>query len=172
MARMGADGYSSSGTTRVSIKTSEPLKEDFKQACDDEDVTMTEVIEDAMAEFVADHGGQQTEDGYYPDDSDLRDLYEACLRHADDLRVYQRRHASKIAQDTQQVAKGDLADALMPLRKRGYVALGPVPLDLDRKVADRWRNWYVKPPCADPELWKYRENQQSQPTIGRVAHGD
>jgi len=153
---------SSAGTTRLSAKVPEDLKRDFRDACDHVDETMTDVVEDLMAEFVVEHGpahvGQT--DGYYPGDKRLRQLYEACLDVAEDLKIYQRRHASRIAQATQQVAKNELGDALMPLRRRGFVALGAMPPSLTGEAAARWRHWHVKPPCADPERWKYREGDR------------
>ena len=163
MSRMGAEGYSSSGTTQLSAKVDEALKRDFRDTCDHLDVTMTDAIEGMMEEFVEDHGPAHTGDSdeYYPDNDYERELYEACLEYADHThegpKVYQRRHASGIAQATQQVSKAELADAMMPLRRKGYVALGPMPVDLVGEQAERWRHWYVKPPCADPEQWKFRE---------------
>ena len=166
MTRMGADGYSSAGTTRLSAKVNEDLKRDFRDACDNAGVTMTEAVEGFMAEFVAEHGPAHVGnvEGYYPDNDHERALYEALwdvAEHTDDgPKVYQRRHASTIAQQTQQVSKSELSDALMPLRRKGYVALGPMPIDLQAKQAQRWRHWYVKPPSADPEQWKYRESDR------------
>jgi hypothetical protein len=163
MSRMGADGYSSAGQTRLSAKVAEPLKQDFKAACEARSETMTDVIEAKMREVVDEHGGDPVDDGegYYPSDSKLRELYETCLKFSDadhGLKIYQRRHASSIAQETQ-TSKSDLADALIPLRQRGYVALGPMPVDLTGRAAERWRHWYVKPPCADPTQWKHRETR-------------
>lgn len=163
MSRMGADGYSSSDTTRLSAKVPDELKRDFRDACDNVDVTMTEAVEEFMAEFVAENGPAHvgTAEGYYPDDPALRELYEVCVDLADHtdegLKIYQRRHASRIAQQTQQVTKSRITEALMPLRRKGYVALGPMPVDLVGEQAARWRHWNVKPPCADPDQWKFRE---------------
>ncbi len=163
---MSADGMnrwerSSAGTERLSAKVPEDLKRDFRDACDHVDENMTDVITQQMAEFVREHGPAHVGDpgGYYPEDGHLRGLYEACLDAAEDLKIYQRRHASQIAQATQQVTKNELADALMPLRRRGFVALGAMPAALTGKSAARWRHWHVKPPCADPEQWKYREGR-------------
>jgi len=160
---MGADGYSSAGQTRLSAKVAEPLKQDFKDACEARGETMTDVIEAKMREVVDEHGGNPDRDGdgYYPSDAELRDLYETCLKFADadrGLKIYQRRHASSIAQETQ-TSKSDLGDALIPLRQKGYVALGSMPVDLTGRAAERWRHWYVKPRCADPTQWIYRENR-------------
>jgi hypothetical protein len=157
---MGAGGVSSAGTTRLSAKVGEELKEDFKEACEARGDTMTDVIEEKMAEVIAENGGPTLDDDdYYPTDPKLRELYEACLKYAVDLKIYQRRHAGSIAQETQQTNKSNLPDALIPLRHRGYIALGPTPIDLGGDAAARWRHWHVKPPCSDPEQWKYRENR-------------
>ncbi len=166
MTRMGADGYSSKDTTQLSAKVDDTLKRDFRDACDHLDVTMTDVIEGMMAEFVDEHGPAHVSDSgeYYPDNDHERRLYEVCLGVAEHTsegpKIYQRRHASTIAQKTQQVSKSELSDALMPLRRDGYIALGPMPPDLQGQHAQRWRHWYVKPLCADPDQWKFRESQR------------
>lgn len=166
MSRMGAGGYSSAGQTRLSAKVDENLKEDFKDACEARGETMTDVIENQMKDVVEDHAPGTTtgdDEGYYPNDPQLRELYEACLKYAtDDLRIYQRRHAGNIAQETRQVNKTELPDAMMPLRRQGYVALGSMPIDLAGEAVKRWRHWHIKPPCADPEQWKYREGTSSE----------
>ncbi|WP_136689367.1 hypothetical protein [Halorhabdus amylolytica] len=163
MSRMGAQGYSNAGKTQVSARVPETLKTDFKEACENADTTMTDVFEDAMAEFVEEYGDVVVDvgtDEYYPTDSHERELYEACLKFADeDLMIYQRRHASAIAQKTQQVTADNLTDALEPLRKKGFIARGPMPVGLTGEGADRWRHWRVKPACADPQQWKYREEK-------------
>ncbi len=160
MSRMGVEGYSSAGQTRLSAKVNEDLKEDFKTACETMGETMTDVIEEQMESVVNEYGPVSItdDDGYYPSDPRLRELYEACLSYATpDLKIYQRRHAGSIAQETRQMSKNELADALMPLRQQGFVALGAMPVDLTGEAANRWRHWRVKPPCADPNQWKYRE---------------
>jgi hypothetical protein len=156
---MGADGYSSERSEQLSAKVDEALKRDFRDACDNLDVTMTDAIEGLMEEFVAEHGPSHTGEttGHYPDDAHLRELYEACLDAADgDFKLYQRRHAGQVAQATR-VSKTDLPDALMPLRRAGYVALGAMPVDMVGEAAARWRHWHVKPPEADPDQWTRRE---------------
>ncbi|WP_246999429.1 hypothetical protein [Halosolutus gelatinilyticus] len=161
MSRMGAEGYSSAGQTRLSAKVDAKLKEDFKAACESLGETMTDVIEEQMQDVVSEYGCvdvDSRDDGYYPADPQLRELYEACLKYAtEDLKIYQRRHAGSIAQETRQVSKNELPDALMPLRQQGFVALGAMLIGLSGEALHRWRNWYVKPPCADPKQWKYRE---------------
>ena len=151
-------------TTRLVARVSEHLKEDFKEACDACDVSMTEAVEEFMREFTDQHAPMSVnapEGGYYPDDRALREIYEVCLDVAENgaygPMVYQRRHASAIAQETRRVTKADLKDALIPLRQQGYVAQGPIPPTLQGEAAKRWRSWIIKPPCADPERWKYRE---------------
>lgn len=163
MSRMGAEGYSSAGKTRLSAKVPETLKEDFKDACENVDVTMTDAIEEKMTEFVAEHGSLVLDDTeYYPSDPSLRDLYEVSLDVSDDgpqgPTIYQRRHAGEVARRTQQVAKNELSDAMMRLRREGYAVLGPMPPELQGQAAERWRCWILKPACADPEQWKFRED--------------
>jgi hypothetical protein len=161
MSRMGAEGYSSEGQTQLSARVPEDLKSDFREACEHQGVTMTEAVESQMAEFVAEHKPTDTvrdASGYYPENERERALYEACLDCAtDDLIIYYRRHASTIAQATQQVSKQELSDALRPLRRKGYLALGSMPTHLSIEQAKRWRHWHVKPACADPEKWVRRE---------------
>lgn len=146
---------------QVNAKVPEPLKEDFRDACDDLDRSMTDVIVEQMGEFVEVHSPDHTiqeSTGYYPSNPHHRELYDACLTAAErDLKLYQRRHAAIVAQETQQVSKDELADALMPLRRTGYVAQGAMPIDLAGEAAKRWRHWHIKPPEADPGEWKYSE---------------
>ena len=164
---MGADGYTQGGATRLSAKVPSRVKDEFKEACEHRGITMTEAIEEFMEEYAAEHAPVSTvgngASGYHPSDSALRELYEVCLDVAVDggfgPTIYQRRHAGQIAQQTQQVRKGELKSALMPLRQRGYVALGPMPPTLQGEAAKRWRSWIIKPPAADPEQWKFREGQ-------------
>jgi hypothetical protein len=164
---MGADGYTQGGATRLSAKVPSRVKDEFKQACEYRDVTMTEAIREFMEEYAAENAPIATvgdsDGGHYPSDSAQRELYEVCLDVAVDggsgPTIYQRRHAGQIAQQTQQVRKSELKSALMPLRQRGYVALGPMPPTLQGESAKRWRSWIIKPPAADPEQWKFREGQ-------------
>ena len=162
MTRMGAEGYSSEGQTQLSARVDEALKRDFRDACDNQDLTMTDAIEKLMVEFVHEHGPIHASaggSGYYPENDQERALYEACLECAtDDLIIYHRRHASTIAQATQQVSKQELSDAFMPLRQKGYLALGWMPTHLSGEQARRWRHWHVKPACADPDKWVRRED--------------
>ena len=151
-------------TARITAKVDGDLKEDFKLACAHHGENMTDVIETKMQEFVDENGpvsvtGEQSQ--YAPDDPALRELYQACLDVAENRThgptVYQRRHASTIARESQQFAKDELGDAMMRLRRKGYAALGTMPLQLQGESADRWRNWIIKPPEADPDQWKFRE---------------
>jgi len=152
-------------TARLTARVPERLKDEFKAACENTGTNMTEAIEAFMQEFAAENAPIATvgdgESGHYPSDPALRELYEACLDVAVNgdfgPTIYQRRHAGQIAQQTQQVTKGELKSALMPLRQRGYVALGPMPPTLQGESAKRWRSFIIKPPAADPEQWKFRE---------------
>lgn len=143
-------------------KVYEDVRDEFKEACERAGVSQSEVLRDAAKEFIDEHGtgsSVSSEDGgYYPSDDTLRELYEACWNHAgDDLRIYKRRHASPIAEQTSSFEKKNLESALMPLRKKGFVALGAMPADLTGEGYKRRLHWHVKPPSADPEHWKYRE---------------
>lgn len=157
MSRM----QSQPANARLTIRLSEEKKDEFKAACDDRDETMSDVLIERVDEIVTQHQPADRPEGYYPDDPALRELYEACLDVADSgahgPTIYQRRHASLIAQRTQQVRKSELGDALMPLRQRGFVSLGPMPPALQGESIERWRNWIIKPPEADPAQWKFRE---------------
>lgn len=151
-------------SARVSVRIPEPIKDDFKDACDRADVTMSEVLTQSIEDFVDAHDPTlRDSQGYYPDDSRLREIYEAALDVAENgthgPTIYQRRHARSIAKQTQEIAKTELSDALMPLRRRGFVAQGPMPPSLQGEEAQRWRNWIVKPPEADPDQWKFREGE-------------
>jgi len=167
MSRMGAEGYSSKGQTQISARVAETLKQDFRGACESQDEAMTDVIKRSMREYVDEYGTVAVDEGtdaYYPDDDNLRELYTACLDVADEgdcgYKVYQRRHASTIAQETRITTKQELPDAMNQLRRAGYASMGPLPVDLRGESAKRWRNWIIKPPAADPEQWKFREGQR------------
>lgn len=162
MSRMGADGYSSSNTTRLSAKIPAALKADFRETCEALDVTMTDAIEEQIVAFVEEHDDAPSapDAEHYPDEPRLRELYHSCLDHADEhLRVYQRHHARSIAESTGLTSKDDLGSDLRPLRKKGYVARGALPVGLKREAAKRWRFWHIKPPAADPDKWTKRENR-------------
>jgi hypothetical protein len=161
MPRTGADGYSSAGTTQVNAKVPEPLKEEFRDTCDELGESMTDVLQGAMEEFVEAHRDERVSaerEGFYPSDPYERDLYEVWLEvSSDDLRIYQRQHASALARETGNFQRSELSDNMMPLRRAGFAALGPMPVDLAGEAASRWRYWNIKPPAADPEQWSRRE---------------
>lgn len=160
MSRMQSD---ESSKAQIRVKLRKDLKERFKGACETADVSMSDALREYMGEFADEHNDIELSDsdGFYPSDTHLCELYDACLEFAThDLKIYQKRHASSIAKETQQVTKNELPSALMPLRQQGFVALGAMPIDLSGEAADRWRHWHIKPACADPEQWKYRENHE------------
>lgn len=154
-------------TARLTARVPERLKDEFKAACENAGTSMTDAIEEFMEEFAAENAPVatvgDTEGVHYPSDPALRELYEACLDVAEHgahgPTIYKRRHCGQIAQRTQQMSKAEVADALMPLRRRGYAALGPMPPTLEGESADRWCSWIIKPPEADPEQWKFREGR-------------
>lgn len=150
-------------TCRITCRVSEELKSEFKRACESCDESMTEAIEAFMREYVEQHTttAESVAEGYTLDDPVLRELYLCCL----DVAIHgshgpivnQRRHGGRIAEETQ-TPKSELPEALMPLRKRGYAAMGPMPPTLQGEAAKRWRSWIIKPLAADPDQWKYRED--------------
>jgi hypothetical protein len=149
-------------TCRLTARVPAELKDEFKAACDEREESMTEAIEAFMRGYVEQHGvtAADVAEGYTPGDPDLRELYQVCLDVATHGQygpmIYQRRHGGRIAERTQ-FSKTELKTALMPLRTRGYVAMGPMPPELQGDAAKRFRSWIVKPLGADPEQWKYRE---------------
>jgi hypothetical protein len=74
-----------------------------------------------------------------PNDPCLREIYQVCLDVAVNgthgPTIYQRRHALAIAQKTQQISKGELADAMTRLRRNGYATIGAMPPELHRQKA-------------------------------------
>jgi hypothetical protein len=135
--------------------------ERFKTLCEDQGVNQSDVLRAAIQRFIDEHGEREPEvgdKGYYPDDDQLRRLYEICLEYCDrSFKIYQQRHAGAIANEMKTFSKQELSEALKPLRKQGYVALGAMPIDLTGDAYDRRRHWHVKPACADPEQWVYSE---------------
>jgi len=134
----------------------------FKEACNEVGVSQADVLRDAIDAFVEEHteaaGAGESVDGHYPDDPQLRELYEVCWKYCDGhLKIYQSRHASAIAKAMKTFGKTDLGEALRPLRNKGYVAMGAMPLDLVDEAYRKRQHWHVKPPCADPEAWKHSE---------------
>ena len=162
MARMGKDGYSSQGQAQLTARVPEGLKEEFKQTAKANDETLTDAIVKKVEEYVAENSSETYDSADTPDLTEKeRELYETCLEIAEDTgngwKIYQRRHAREIAQTTRQVSKDELTSALMPLRRKGYIARGMMPMDLDSQQAKQWRHWHVKPRHADPVEWKRSE---------------
>ncbi len=80
---MGKHGYTSSGSTQLSAKIGEDLKEDFRDTCKENGETMTDVVESLLAGYVADHGNAPVSDENLPEDGRLRDGYQR-LREVSD----------------------------------------------------------------------------------------
>lgn len=146
---------------RLRTRVNESTKEEFRRICEDNDESMTDVLGRLVRKYIEENGGRKRRESqhYYPSDPGLRSLYQACLDAATpDLKIYQRRHASYIAEQSRQVKASNLPDALIPLRKQGFVARGFMPIDLFGEAYRRWLHWHVKPAEADPAVWTKRED--------------
>jgi len=149
-------------TCRITCRVSDELKSEFKAACESTEVSMTDAIEAFMREYTEKHNttAEKVAEGYSPTDPVLKELYLCCIdvstHGAYGPMINRRRHGGQIAEQTQ-TPKSELPEALMPLRQRGYVAMGPMPPTLQGEAAKRWRTWIIKPLSADPDQWKYRE---------------
>jgi len=150
-------------TCRLTARVSEELKAEFKAACENREESMTEAIEAFMRDYADQHNttAEKVAEGYSPTDPVHRELYLCCLdiaiHGAYGPMINQRRHGGRIAEQAR-TSKSELPEALMPLRQRGYAAMGPMPPTLQGEPAKRWRSWIIKPLSADPEQWKYRED--------------
>lgn len=121
MARMGQDGYSSAGSTQISAKVPEPLKEEFREACDERGESMTDVIEQKMKEVV-DNGDEESD--ALPDDDRLRAGYQ-CLRAESDPdtgRIDTDVAESAVAEKTRVKSRTVRQNVLDPLERRGYIS--------------------------------------------------
>lgn len=123
MTRMGADGYSSAGSTQMSVKANSDLKNDFQKACEENGETMTDVIEESMREYVQVHGdgarGQNL-----PDDDQLASAYQALRQISDpdtgrvDVDAAKPAVASKVGISKQHVRRV----VFDPLKRRNYLS--------------------------------------------------
>lgn len=71
---------SSKGSTQLSAKLPEALKEDFREICEEQGETMTDVIVDLMAQAVEERKGTRDADNVLPDDERLLKAWRV-LRH-------------------------------------------------------------------------------------------
>jgi len=82
MARMGKDGVSSAGTTQVSAKVDPDLKSDFRATCEQNGENMTDVLKEAMRDYVSVQGdGSRGEN--LPDDDQLASAYQTLREISD-----------------------------------------------------------------------------------------
>jgi Arc/MetJ-type ribon-helix-helix transcriptional regulator len=95
------------------------------------------------------------EDEYLPSDDGERSVYLAMLGAANANLIYSpRRHGNALKR---QLGESDLeAAAFVPLRRKGFIARQDSP-PMKRSNARPAHVYRVKPRCADPEQWKYRE---------------
>jgi len=136
---------------KVTVRVDAATKEAYRDTLDEEGTSMSEDLR-AHMEAVAgrETGGSRT---HYPSDPDLRDLYEDLLDVMnEDLRVNVHVHGSVLAQE-RGIKIDHLHHEVKPLIKRGFVAREVGALGSKRaNIAYR-----IKPPCADPEKWVYRQ---------------
>ena len=122
MSRMGAEGYSSAGSTQLSAKVPEPLKSDFRDACEQRGESMTDVIEEKMQEVVEEESGEITTDGL-PDDERLRSAYQRLrsLCDPDTHRIDTDTAESAVAEASKVKISSVRRAVLDPLKRRGLL---------------------------------------------------
>jgi len=120
MSRMGAEGHSSAGSTQLSAKVPEPLKEEFREACEQRGESMTDVIEAKMREVV----GAETDDvkGAIDDDR-LRSAYQALRDEADpdDRKIDTDPAESAVAESCRVNSRSVRTAVLDPLQRRNAI---------------------------------------------------
>lgn len=123
MARMGKDGYSSKGATQLSVKTPDELKDDFREACESEGRSMTEVVREKMEEYVRETGGSEIVAGDGPEDPRLSKAWRRLRENADpDTGKINTDVAKTKAAEAAGVSKGAVREAVLePLRRRGWL---------------------------------------------------
>jgi len=123
MARMGKYGYTSAGSTQLSAKIEENLKADFADTCDQNGETMTNVIEQLMAGYVADHGNAPVSTDHLPDDDRLRAGYQRLRELADpDTHSLPTESAlSDVAEECGVKKAAVKRTILQPLERRDYI---------------------------------------------------
>lgn len=119
---MGADGYSSEGETRVTARVPQGLKDDFSAACDAEDESMTDALNEMMKEYVAEHG-DSSEVSHLPDDDTLAEGYRRLRRLADPDtgRVEADVAVTEISKALGRPQSTVRRSVLNPLERRGYI---------------------------------------------------
>ncbi len=122
MSRAERWQQSSAGTTQLSAKVPEPLKQDFREACDQRGETMTAVIEEKMAEAVDEELGAGSADPL-PDEPELANAYRSLRRSAnpDNGRLKTDQAESIAAQSARVNSDFVRSTVLKPLANRGYI---------------------------------------------------
>jgi antitoxin component of RelBE/YafQ-DinJ toxin-antitoxin module len=122
MPVMGKDGYSSKGSTQLSAKVDEQLKEDFRAACDAAGETMTDMIEQKMKEVVEEHGTLPDSQLVTPDDDLLADAYERLRLASGPLDRIETDEAETEVAEATRVKKKHVREAVFRrLEERGYI---------------------------------------------------
>jgi hypothetical protein len=108
------------GTTQVTSRVPEPLKEAFKETCDARDVTMTDAIQKLVESYVVETGGGVTLDE--PDEPKLAEAYRKLRMLTGPRRRCPVDEAeSFLAEQTGTPKRAVRASLLDPLRDEGYV---------------------------------------------------
>ncbi len=113
---------SSAGSTQLSAKVPESLKEDFREASEQRGETMTDVIKSKMIEVVEAELGAGSGDPL-PDDPALADAYRALRKNANpDSNLLNTRIAESVAAEASGVKSRVVREnVLEPLRSRGFI---------------------------------------------------
>ncbi|WP_058365931.1 hypothetical protein [Haloparvum sedimenti] len=110
---------------------------------------------EALREFVENNAPETGDRHFLPQRDDLRKQYEAMLAVANEsLIVHPRIRGSELAQRLS-APRDELHAVLIDLRRKGYVAQQNAQPGTARD--GRGTVYRVKPRCADPDIWKYRE---------------
>ena len=124
MARLGKYGYTSAGATQLSAKVPEDLKDDFADTCEENGDTMTDVITELMAEYVADHGNAPVSGDDLPDDERQAAAYQRLreLADPDTHRIPTESALSDVAEEVGVKKTAVKRTILKPLERRDYIA--------------------------------------------------
>lgn len=144
---------SDSGTNRFSVSSvPDDLLDEFDALADaegkDRSEKVRELMRDAVGDSVADDSGD-----YLPNDEKLREVYEAAEEHANPhLTLRFDLVGSDIAQSAG-IGKKAVRGHLFRLQKRGYVK----HLHGDSAGSQSKESYRIKPPHANPKMWRYSE---------------
>lgn len=112
MSGLGRWEQSSAGETRLNVRISDELKESFREWCDEEGITMTEGVIEAVEERI---DRRTTEEPpWLPDDDDLADAWRVLDRHVrNDQRRIDVQLAITLLADTMNVPKQAVKTSLL-----------------------------------------------------------